>query len=84
MKRGQWMLLELAAVAGLVMTGCGEKPQTAGNMPRKADTKPYGGTNNAYQAPGWKSGDARSWEEQLKTRAQAQDDYARAPAAAPK
>jgi hypothetical protein len=78
------LALLAAALFSMGLAGCGEKAQTAGNMPRKADTKPYGGTNNAYQAPGWKSGDARSWEEQLKTRAQAQDDYARAPAAATK
>ena len=78
------LALVAAALFSMALSGCGEKPQTAGNMPRKADTKHYGGTNNAYQAPGWKSGDARSWEEQLKTRAQAQDDYARAPAAATK
>jgi hypothetical protein len=78
------LALVAAVLFSMALSGCSEKPQTSGNMPRKADTKPYGGTNNAYQAAGWKSGDARSWEEQLKTRAQAQDDYARAPAAATK
>jgi hypothetical protein len=32
----------------------------------------------AYALPGWKAGDKTSWEQQLKTRAQAQDDHAKA------
>ena len=44
----------------------------------KSDVAPYQGTGMAYVVPGWKAGDKTSWEQQLKTRTQAQDDYAKA------
>ncbi len=31
----------------------------------------------AFSAPGWKPGDKTSWEQQLKTRTQSQNDYTR-------
>jgi hypothetical protein len=33
--------------------------------------------NPAFKAPGWKDGDKTAWEEQLRKRNQAQNDYAR-------
>jgi hypothetical protein len=66
-----------AAMVGLTaLAGCGEKPQGMGGV--KSDTAPYQGTGMAYTVPGWKAGDKTSWEQQLKTRAQAQNDHARA------
>ena len=66
-----------ATMVGLMaLTGCGEKPQGMGGV--KSDTAPYQGTGMAYTLPGWKAGDKTSWEQQLKTRAQAQDDHAKA------
>jgi hypothetical protein len=66
-----------ATMVGLMaLTGCGEKPQGMGGV--KSDTAPYQGTGMAYALPGWKAGDKTSWEQQLKTRAQAQDDHAKA------
>jgi hypothetical protein len=66
-----------ATMVGLIaLTGCGEKPQGMGGV--KSDTAPYQGTGMAYALPGWKAGDKTSWEQQLKTRAQAQDDHAKA------
>ncbi len=66
-----------AAMVGLTaLAGCGEKPQGMGGV--KSDTAPYQGTGMAYTVPGWKAGDKTSWEQQLKTRAQAQNDHAKA------
>ncbi len=66
-----------AAMVGLTaLAGCGEKPQGMGGV--KSDTAPYQGTGMAYTVPGWKAGDKTSWEQQLKTRAQAQNGHARA------
>ncbi len=66
-----------ATMVGLMaLTGCGDKPQGMGGV--KSDTAPYQGTGMAYALPGWKAGDKTSWEQQLKTRAQAQDDHAKA------
>jgi hypothetical protein len=61
------------ALAGLA--ACTEQPQTA--TQRKSDEKIWAGTDNAFAAPGWKSGDQASWEEQLRKRAQAQNEYGR-------
>jgi hypothetical protein len=71
--------LTIAVALCLLAAGCAEKPQTSGT--RKADTQAFqGGTNDGYAAPGWKAGDAASWEQQLKTRAQGQNEYSRASA----
>ena len=69
------LLGALAAVL-MALAGCGDKPQGMGGV--KSDTAPYQGTGMAYALPGWKAGDKTSWEQQLKTRAQAQDDHAKA------
>ena len=74
MKAG-WIIL--AACIGLA--ACGEKPQTA--TVRKVGASAHLGANPAYTAPGWKVGDAASWEAQLKTRAEhGQNEYSRASA----
>ena len=68
----------LIAVTAAILSqaGCGEKAQTAAT--RKPDTKVWSGTDNAFAASGWKAGDQASWEEQMRNRAQAQNDYAKA------
>jgi hypothetical protein len=68
--------LGVLAVAGLC--ACGEQAQTA--TAHKVDDKPWQGAVAAYAAPGWKAGDRASWDEQMKQRSQAQNEYARAPA----
>ncbi len=66
----------LCCLAGaLALGGCGEKPQTA--TTRKADASPAQGAIAAYSAPGWKAGDATSWEVHLKKRADGQNEYSR-------
>lgn len=61
------------SVAGLA--ACGEKVQTAEG--RRSDAKPWQGADAAYVANGWKAGDKASWEEQMRKRAQTQNEYAR-------
>jgi hypothetical protein len=70
------IMLVVVSVAILAQAGCGEKAQTA--TERKVDTKIWSGTDNAFAASGWKTGDQAAWEEQMRNRAQAQNDYARA------
>lgn len=65
----------IALVALISLAACGEREQTA-NL-RKSDTVAWQGAQNPYGAPGWKSGDRTSWEEQMRTRAQAQNEYHR-------
>ena len=64
--------------ATLVLAGCGEQAQTA--SARKSDGKPWDSTSGAYMAEGWKAGDKTAWENQMRQRAQAQNEYTRAPA----
>ena len=68
----------LAAV--FCVSACMEKPQTASG--RKADAQVWDAAKSAYVVPGWKAGDQASWEEQIHNRAQSQNEYTRAPAAA--
>jgi hypothetical protein len=65
-----------AAAALCALAACGEKPQGAGGA--ASDAAPFTGTGNAYAVQGWKQGDKTSWEQQLRARAQGQNDYARA------
>ena len=67
--------LALVSVAIMGQAACGEKAQTV--TVRKTDTKIWEGTDNAFAASGWKTGDKAAWEEQVRNRAQAQNDYAR-------
>lgn len=71
-------LLPAAALLALALAaaGCTEKPQTT---TRKADTPASQGAANPFVAEGWKPGDAASWEQQMKHRAQhGQNEYSRA------
>jgi len=65
----------------IALSACGEKTQTA--SARKSDGKAWEMTPNGYVASGWKAGDQTSWEQQLRQRAQGQNEYARS-AAQPK
>ena len=66
----------------LALTACGEK--TAGAV-KKSDAPAFQGSSgaSAYVATGWKAGDQASWEQQLRTRMQGQNEYARTPATQP-
>jgi len=69
----------LGAALCVALAGCGETPQTSGT--RKADVAAYDGVPGAaFSAPGWKAGDEASWEAQMKTRSQGQNEYSRATA----
>ncbi len=73
---GRIATIGLAAAGLMALAGCGEKPQGMGGV--KSDTAPYQGTGvAAFTLTGWKAGDKTSWEQQLKTRAQAQNDHAK-------
>jgi hypothetical protein len=69
------LLTLIASLLCLAVVGCGEKPQTAGT--RRADTAAFEGPATAFTAPGWKPGDASSWGDELRTRAQGQNEYVR-------
>jgi hypothetical protein len=67
--------------AALALCACGEKTVGAA---KKSDVPAFQGSTGAsgYMAEGWKGGgDQAAWEQQLRNRAQRQNEYARAPAA---
>ncbi|RJF99836.1 hypothetical protein [Noviherbaspirillum saxi] len=70
--RKLWMLGACMALLG----GCGEMDQskTAGTTNR-SDVAPWQGAKNAYVIQGWSPGDQGSWETQLRTRGQLQNEY---------
>jgi hypothetical protein len=64
--------------AAVALAACGDKPQEL----RKTDSKAWDAAQNPYVDPNWKAGDRASWEEQMRQRAQAQNEYVRASAGA--
>ncbi|WP_284614623.1 hypothetical protein [Aquabacterium humicola] len=71
--------LALAAVL-LAAAGCGERSQKLEQGTRKPDAQAWSvsdAAHPAYRAAGWKAGDKQAWEEQLRQRNQAQNDYLR-------
>ena len=70
----------LAAAAVLSLGACGDRPQTLGATANKSDAQAWSvsdAAKPAYQAAGWKAGDKAAWEEQLRKRNQAQNEYVR-------
>ena len=67
----------------VVAAGCGDKPQEIGQSSvRKADSKAWDMAKSSSVAEGWKAGDQISWEEQMRKRAQGQDEKSRITAVA--
>ncbi len=72
------LVMTLAASAFL-LSACGEKPQAGANSARKSNVPAWQGTDGSpYAAAGWKTGDQAAWEQQLRNRAQGQNEYTRA------
>ena len=68
-------LVGVAVAASVLLAACGEKAQS--KSARNGDVAPSQGGAAAYTAPGWKPGDAASWDQQIKARAQTQNEYLR-------
>ena len=82
-----WKPLVGAAVAAMVLSGCGESAQQLGQATTyqqgkyqgKPDSRPYDAGPNAYsQDKSWQAGDKSAWEKSIRTRQQAQNEYNRA------
>ncbi|MES3013266.1 MAG: hypothetical protein V4750_05990 [Pseudomonadota bacterium] len=77
---GRALLLGAATALTLSLAACGEKPQTMDTGAKKADGQAWAKSdtaNPAFYASGWKVGDKTAWEEQIRQRNQAQNDYVR-------
>jgi hypothetical protein len=74
-------VLCVAAALGVSLAACGDKPQTLDASAKKPDAEPWTlseAATPAFNAAGWKSaGDKAAWEQQIRQRNQAQNDYAR-------
>ncbi len=75
----------IIGVSLLALAGCGERTQTLENGgARKADQKAaQQPVDKSLVAPGWTDGDKASWEQQIRNRSQAQNEYARSAPAKP-
>ena len=72
--------MPLAVLSALaLLAGCGGGGPSEGRSVRKTDVPAWQGAVNPYAAPGWKAGDQASWEQQMRVRAQGQNEYARGP-----
>jgi hypothetical protein len=69
------MRLFLICSTTLMLSACGEFDQSQTAERHLPDVQPWQGAKNLYVAPGWKPGDKNAWENQLRTRAQSQNDY---------
>lgn len=64
------------AASMMVLAGCGEFDQSTDASPSYPnDTPPWQGTKNPHVVQGWTAGDKVTWEKQLRSRIQAQDEY---------
>lgn len=67
--------LMLAACAAL-LAACGETDQSkTSDNTNRSDVAAWEGAKNDYVAKGWTPGDKNSWEKQLRTRNQLQNEY---------
>ena len=77
---GRALVFGAAVALTVLLAACGEKPQTMDQAAKKADAEPWTVSevaNPAFTAPGWKAGDKAAWEQQIRQRNQAQNEYAR-------
>lgn len=69
-----------AVVAAVVMllSACSEAPQGGAKLSKGTDLPPWDAAQSGYTAAGYQHGDRAAWEQQVRTRAQNQDEYTRA------
>jgi hypothetical protein len=64
-------------LSALALAGCGERPQTIAGQQITGSAPSWQGPATAFTAPGWKVGDQNSWNQQMQTRAQGQNEFVR-------
>jgi hypothetical protein len=75
MNRAFWVLTLSALALGL--GACAERPQELAGHKIRGSSPSWQGPTTAFTASGWKVGDERSWNTQMQTRAQAQNELVR-------
>jgi len=71
------MRLMLIFLSAALLAACGERDQSQAAAVKKSDGKPWQGAKDGFVAKGWTPGDKNSWESELRTRAQFQNEYAK-------
>jgi hypothetical protein len=69
------MRVLLIAVLAIMLVACGERSQSQADARKAPDAHPWQGAKNGYVEKGWSPGDKTSWETQLRTRMQSQNEY---------
>lgn len=73
-------MLLAATTAVLTLAACGDRPQTLNTSGTKLDEPAWAASTHAvpaFAATGWKGSDKAAWEQQIRQRNQAQNDYVR-------
>jgi len=69
--------LAVILLAAACLSACGEKDQSLNAAYNKSDGKPWQGAHNEFMAKNWTPGDRAAWENQMRSRAQMQNEYAK-------
>jgi len=81
MRALKWVVVAAAAIAMAGLAGCGEREQVVvykqGKYQGKPDQLPWNNAPLAYGSAKWTQGNEKSWEDELKTRTQNQNEYVR-------
>lgn len=76
----QGRTVALIATIVVVLSACGETPQSGAKSSKAGDHPPWDAAQTVgYGAAGFQPGDRAAWEQQMRTRAQNQNEYARTP-----
>ncbi|WP_328700895.1 hypothetical protein [Aquariibacter albus] len=67
----------LALTMLLGLAACGDRPQELAAGQKRPDAPSWQGEASGFAVPGWQANDRASWEQQIRTRNQRQNEYAR-------
>jgi hypothetical protein len=63
------------AALAVLLAGCNSHSDQA--VAKRAEQPPWDAAADPFVVPGWKSGDKASWQQQMTSRAQNQNEYLR-------
>ena len=77
---GRFSVIASLVVLAAALAACSERSQVLDTSARVPDAQAWAVSDAAkpeFTASGWKAGDRASWEEQIRKRNQAQNEYVR-------
>ena len=69
------LLYTAALLAALTLSACGERDQAMTAGRHKSPDEPWRGAQNGFTVKTWTPSDKAGWENQLRQRAQTQNEY---------